>query len=230
MSVCLRNFCLGVNPYKRQYTLPNGSTIVEMPGDRVVYTIKLVNKYRDRRAEARLFVDGVSQHGAIILDPGQTIELERPLNSRQRYTFVAADSAPPSTGIRPGDSNNGLIRCIFTPELLLLPYQQQQPPVNYAESLAPQRMALSKRVYATPGGLREGGTALSGYSGQQFQRVAPVVGDTSLSVTIILRLAAPPSNYFGSGTLQPLPGRMPLPYGTPYPPPLGYSGPSARTV
>lgn len=217
MSVCLRNFCLGVHPYSRQYTLPNGSFIVEMPGDRVTYTIKLTNRYQDRRAEARLTVDGVRQHGVLILDPGQTIELERPLQSHSRYTFVAAENAPASTGIRPGDSNNGLIRCVFTPELLFRPMTQ---PIPYAEEAVPQRLASTKRLYAPFGGLREGGTALSGHSNQQFQRVRPVVGDSTLAVTIMLRLVAPPRSYPGSNTLQPLPGRMPT-YTTSYPPPLG---------
>lgn len=80
------------------------------------YKIRLKNKNYDLRAKAKVWVDGrlVSNLGDFILEPGQTIDLERFLDHSMekgnKFLFVPLSNKEVND---PTDNNNGLVRVEF---------------------------------------------------------------------------------------------------------------------
>ena len=83
------------------------------------YKIRLKNKHKDRRAKATVWVDGrkASNLGDIILEPGQTLDLERFLTDNleegRKFKFVPLSDSRVND---PTDENNGVIKVQFYPE------------------------------------------------------------------------------------------------------------------
>lgn len=88
------------------------------------YKIRLKNKQKNLRAKAKVFIDGrkVSNLGDFILQPGQTLDLERfldeSLSKGSRFKFV-----PLSDGrvADPTSEDNGIVKVEF--------YREEAPPV-----------------------------------------------------------------------------------------------------
>ncbi len=216
MSVCLGGYCLGVQPNAGNTRAADGSYYLTMPADVVPYAILLVN-HTSRRTNAYLSVDARSV-GTFRLLPAQSLLLEHPSWSQQRFTFFAADSAPSATGIRSGDPTNGLISCRYLPELELRVMPEPKMMMLQRRAAAAEAMMMM-RTSAVPAG-REGGTALTGHSGQRLIQAGAIMEDQRGAVSITLRLLAPPR---GDG-ITPLPGRGPqsTPYPKPVEPPIYY--------
>ena len=104
--------------------------IVHIPFD-AEYKVRLKNKHRFLKAKARVSIDGreVSNLGNFILQPGETLDLERFLDhsmtSGRRFKFV-----PLSDGrvADPTDHENGFIKVEFYRELERRP--QPMPPIR----------------------------------------------------------------------------------------------------
>ena len=54
--------------------------------------------------------------GTWILHAMETIALERPARIAKRFTFYRVATAPRETGIESGRIENGVIKCVFTPD------------------------------------------------------------------------------------------------------------------
>ena len=54
--------------------------------------------------------------GGWVVDGGQELTIERPAYEAKRLTFYRVKTAPKEAGIEPGRSENGVVKCVFTPE------------------------------------------------------------------------------------------------------------------
>ena len=51
-----------------------------------------------------------------MLDGQEEMTIERPADEAKRFTFYRVKTAPKEAGIESGRSENGVVRCVFTPE------------------------------------------------------------------------------------------------------------------
>ena len=110
--------------YDNQFVLcvmHEGAPVREINGSATIphhseYKIRLKNKHSNLRAKARVWIDGrkVSGLGDFILQPGQTMDLERfldsSLDSGNRFKFVPLSDSRVND---PTDSNNGIVKVEF---------------------------------------------------------------------------------------------------------------------
>lgn len=54
--------------------------------------------------------------GTWILDPREDITLERPASMAKRFTFYRVATALKEAGTESGRKENGVVRCVFTPD------------------------------------------------------------------------------------------------------------------
>jgi phage terminase large subunit-like protein len=104
--------------------MSNGSIISEMTRDNAVYIplpheseyqIVMQNN-RGTRCTAVVSVDGQSI-GTFVLDPWETLKLERSAAQKRKFVFLKEDSTEArSSGATRGKSTNGLVTVEFTPE------------------------------------------------------------------------------------------------------------------
>jgi len=193
--VTLRGYSLNVSP-GNPVTRPDGSVHIVMPvsgSSGVTYSV-IIGNHTALRANVYLNIDGASV-GTFRLNAGQIWALDRPVNIPKLFTFFLAATAPPQAGIQPGNPLNGVITALFVPEKRFVVVQQ--PTV-----VSPQYESRLRRAQRLSG--REGGTALSGVSGQRFKQAAPMIEDRSAAVAITVRLVGP-----GGSDIMPLPGKRP---------------------
>ena len=57
--------------------------------------------------------------GGWVLDGGQEFTMETPANEAKKFTFYRVKTAPEEAGIEPGRAENGIVKCVFTPEEFL---------------------------------------------------------------------------------------------------------------
>ena len=50
---------------------------------------------------------------------GEELSIERPAYEAKKFTFYRVKSAPKDAGIESGRSENGVVKCVFTPEAFL---------------------------------------------------------------------------------------------------------------
>lgn len=112
--------------------LHDGSPVREINGKASIpfnseYKIRLKNKHSNLRAKARVWVDGrkASGLGDFILNPGETLDLERfldeSLTSGRRFQFVPLSDSRVND---PTDSDNGLIKVEFYREVSFWDWQK----------------------------------------------------------------------------------------------------------
>ena len=53
------------------------------------------------------------------MDGGQELTIERPAYEAKKFTFYRVKTAPKEAGIESGRSENGVVKCVFTPEAFL---------------------------------------------------------------------------------------------------------------
>ena len=63
-------------------------------------------------------IDGYDVGGWVV-DAGQEFTIERPAYEAKKFTFYRVKTAPEEAGIEPGRAENGVVKCIFTPEMFL---------------------------------------------------------------------------------------------------------------
>ena len=63
-------------------------------------------------------IDGYDVGGWIV-DAGQEFTIERPAYEAKKFTFYRVKTAPKKAGIEPGGAENGVVKCVFTPEAFL---------------------------------------------------------------------------------------------------------------
>lgn len=63
-------------------------------------------------------IDGYDVGGWSI-DGRQELSIERPVNEAKKFTFYRVKTAPKEAGIESGRSENGVVKCVFTPEAFL---------------------------------------------------------------------------------------------------------------
>lgn len=184
------------------------------------YAIHLRNS-KPVRCDAKVSVDG-NEIGTFRLEAYGSATLERPVNDTGKFTFYLTGTPEARQGgLFTGDSNNGLIEVVFTPEL-----EKQRPvfPVKVTrESYWEGAQGAAEPHYRTASynlggsfdagqtkGMREGGTALSGVSNQQFVSAGPIEYDYSQQTTITLRLVGR-SDDDTPRPLRPVTKRNPVP-------------------
>ena len=57
--------------------------------------------------------------GEWAIDGGEELSIERPVNEAKKFTFYRVKAAPKEAGIKSGRSENGIVKCVFTPEAFL---------------------------------------------------------------------------------------------------------------
>ena len=63
-------------------------------------------------------IDGYDVGGWVILG-GEEFSTERSAYEAKKFTFYRVKSAPKDAGIESGRSENGVVKCVFTPEAFL---------------------------------------------------------------------------------------------------------------
>lgn len=143
------------------------------------YRITLGN-HKPLRCDAYLEIDG-KHVGTWRLYPHQSITLERPAHDDGRFTFYQIGTPEASqAGLVQGDVKLGLIKVIFTPELI-----HPEPEIFFEQSV--EFGGRNKRAARSQA---PGGTGLSGKSNQQFITVGEIELDDSQRTEINLRLVA----------------------------------------
>ncbi|KAJ7365096.1 hypothetical protein OS493_007743 [Desmophyllum pertusum] len=60
-------------------------------------------------------IDGYDVGGWTV-DGGDELSIERPVYEPKKFTFYRVKTAPKEAGIESGRSENGVVKCVFTPE------------------------------------------------------------------------------------------------------------------
>ena len=63
-------------------------------------------------------IDGYDVGGWTV-DAGRELSIERPVSVAKKFTFYRVKTAPTEAGIESGRSENGVVKCVFTPEAFL---------------------------------------------------------------------------------------------------------------
>lgn len=90
-------------------------------------------------------IDGYDVGGWVV-DGGQEFTIERPAYEAKKFTFYRVKTSPEEAGIEPGRAENGIVKCVFTPETFLI------IPVIVPES--PQLLNINMPPSASVGDLK----------------------------------------------------------------------------
>ena len=108
-------------------------------------------------------IDGYDVGGWIV-DAGQEFTIERPAYEAKKFTFYRVKTAPEEAGIEPGRAENGVVKCVFTPEALLdipviIPESPQPVNINLppSASVGDLKREIQRRLNVT---LRPGSSSL----------------------------------------------------------------------
>ncbi|MBD3260338.1 MAG: hypothetical protein GF334_01450 [Candidatus Altiarchaeales archaeon] len=195
--------------YDRQFVLAvlhNGSPVREINGKVTIpfhseYKIRLKNKNSDLRAKACVWVDGrkVSNLGDFILNPGETLDLERflteSMESGRRFKFVPLSDSRVND---PTDEENGIIRVDFYREKgsfnwFKLNYKDPVYPL-YKLNMGPNRSndysTLKYGTIVITNLSQQGATVEGGRSDQKFIKGSDFETDL-FPITLTLRIQAP---------------------------------------
>ena len=63
-------------------------------------------------------IDGYDVGGWVVYG-GQELTIERPAYEAKKFTFYRVKTAPKEAGVESGRDENGLVKCVFTPEACL---------------------------------------------------------------------------------------------------------------
>lgn len=180
------NFSLVVQPSRE---LGSGHVEMEHGGK---YALRLVNHWRDRRADALVKIDG-KDVGSFRVNSQSTLILERPAHDEGCFTFFAADSPEANaSGIaNVARDDRGLVEVTFTPEHPIRPVEREEKTSGGLE-FENGTLGMFPTSYRSRGitekSLTSGITGLSGQSQQRFVTVAELNYDHAQQVRITLRL------------------------------------------
>jgi hypothetical protein len=145
---------------------------------------------RPTRCDARVEIDG-KHVGTWRIHAQESITLERPAHDTGRFTFYQIGTSEAEVaGLVPGEPNLGLIKVVFTPELV--PLQAPAPAIfrDLAGVEAAEGFGARSAKSDVSGTHAPGGTGLSGHSQQQFVTVGVMDLDYSQQTVIHLRLVS----------------------------------------
>ncbi|XP_068699809.1 uncharacterized protein [Montipora foliosa] len=77
-----------------------------------------VKNLRSYGCKLDISIDGYHV-GGWFLNGGQEMRIERPVSEAKKFTFYRVTKAPKEAGIESGRDENGLVKCVFTPEAFL---------------------------------------------------------------------------------------------------------------
>jgi hypothetical protein len=98
----------------QHYNRESVGEYVEIPsGSSYALVITNLNWHRCR---CEIKIDGHDVLPESIINPIQTVVIERPYQRNGRFKFLALDHAPPGSGINKWKNENGLVEVTFTPE------------------------------------------------------------------------------------------------------------------
>lgn len=146
------------------------------------YAVRLTNHW-PVRANARLVIDG-EECGTFRLAPRASIVVERPVHDTGHFTaYLTQSDEARQAGIVRGNSLNGVVQAIFTPEK-----QDSYDVWNLEQEIYYQPKVANNRTMS--GEYAGVGTGLSGQSDQSFVSAGSMELDFSQMTTITLRLVA----------------------------------------
>lgn len=203
------------------------------------YQVVMTNS-NHTKCQASLTIDG--EHiGNFLINPYQTIHVERPLHRNRKFTFYKSGTHQGNqSGIVSGAYNNGVVEVIFTPAMPdmfkdVVTYKtyicqnsnsstqlgRKAKQRGYGSSFTDCEESTPELSFgAAAMSFQEGGTGLSGRSGQQFRSAPELELDNMSSVSLSVRLVSEPS-FTSFGTPEPLsPFRRPVKVSPP--PPVGF--------
>lgn len=90
-------------------------------------------------------IDGYDVGGWTV-DGEQELSIERPVKEAKKFTFYGVKTAPREAGIESGRSENGVVKCVFTPEAFLN--------IPVVISYSPQPLDMNMPPSATVGDLK----------------------------------------------------------------------------
>jgi len=193
--VRLDKFTFEVTPGREVTDGKRGTYVYMKEGTK--YYLHITNGY-NRKAEVEVFIDGKSI-GTWVLRAHQTIKLERPANEAYRFNFVSKDSEAFAQGnLVAGDSNNGLIKVVCTPEIEIVNvtrssflndgYDGSRGGGTFGFNFSGNTRGSTRGTKGDIFGAKEGGTVLQGRSDQTFTSVRGLNLDISKQEILIVRL------------------------------------------
>ena len=101
-------------------------------------------------------IDGYDVGGWVV-DGGQETTIERSAYEAKKFTFYRVKRAPKEAGIESGRDENGLIKCVFTPEAfvgipVIIPDSSQPLIVNFAPSasVGDLKTEIQRQLHKSP--------------------------------------------------------------------------------
>ncbi|XP_068721503.1 uncharacterized protein [Montipora capricornis] len=95
--------------------------------------------------------------GGWVVDGGQEITIERSACEAKKFTFYCVKRAPKEAGIEPGRDENGLVKCVFTPEAfvvipVIIPGSSQPLIVNFtlSASVGDLKTEIQRQLHKSP--------------------------------------------------------------------------------
>lgn len=184
------------------------------------YKVKLVNHHPER-CQATLKIDGAHM-GNFLLNPYDSVILERPVQSQKQFKFVLANTREATLGgIQSGDYFNGLVEVSFIPEkkdhCSCKSYNKRNDSlIDFGDAHPESTNSLSHDQSACSSDYCEGGTVLKDPSNQHFENVSPLNLDFTRETDLSVRLVG--KSPITHSYIEPLPNRPVYPHPTcPFP-------------
>jgi len=99
----------------KHFKTPEGEFVEMKSGKQYKIHVKNTRAYG---CNLDVSIDGYDVGGWVV-DGGQEFTIERPAYEAKKFTFYRAKTAPKEAGIEPGRAENGIVKCVFTPEAFL---------------------------------------------------------------------------------------------------------------
>ena len=161
------------------------------------YKLEITNN-RGTRCDVVIWIDD-EKVGVWRLDGYQSATIERPVGTSRRFTFVREGSQQARFGeIVTGNTNNGLIKAVFTPEKR---QRTTNYPVTYGTLNTNSALSFGKQMLGSDSlhnfsNYQSGGTVLGNLSNQRFNTVAPLRSiDHDNVTTLYTRLVVDEDDY-----------------------------------
>ena len=206
LEVCLSSYvCNGTCAPVRNI---RGYDYVPLP-HQTSYGVKVRN-HHNSRARMTLIIDG-KEMGVWILRPYQEVNIQRGIKEDREFVFLKENSQQYiDAGGKVGDSVNGLVKIILTPELKtqIIYYEQSSPSFMAKQSMSLLPPSSSSQSLA----FSSGGAVLGDRTGQRFGKTYDIEeDDLDGQTTFIFRLVVEePSVYVAVNGYRNVPPRIEL--------------------
>ncbi|CAH3041645.1 unnamed protein product [Pocillopora meandrina] len=192
----------------KHFKTPDGEFVEMKSGTQYKIHVKNSHTYG---CHVDISIDGYDV-GGWALRRGEEMSIERSAYEAKKFTFYRVKTAPKEAGIVSGQPENGVLKCVFTPEVVIaftqgLSFHPPDETENAMERTcmgedseaqkdklrqvaATVEWAQSSRVNVVERdpAWRAGATTLQGHSTQRFISAEPMEVDPSRKVELVLRL------------------------------------------